>query len=125
MDLSRYLKLFISESQEHLRKMDELLLKLKQSPGDKATIDTLFREAHSLKGMSASMGFEELAKISHRMEDYLDRFRGGKGVVEREGVELLFEGVDLLKKGIEEIAASGQTSLDSSAFLAKVHSRAV
>lgn len=125
MDLSKYLKLFISESQEHLRKMDELLLKLEQSPGDKATIDTLFREAHSLKGMSASMGFEEMAKISHRMEDYLDRFRGGKGAVEREGVELLFEGVDLLKKGIEEIAASGQTSLDSSAFLAKVHSHAV
>lgn len=121
MDLSKYLKLFISESQEHLRKMDELLLKMEQSPGDKAAIDTLFREAHSLKGMSASMGFEELAEISHRMEDYLDRFRGGKGAVEQKGVELLFEGVDLLKKGIEEIAASGQTSVDSSAFLAKVH----
>ena len=120
MDMSKYIKMFVSESQEHLQKMDGLLLALEQDGGDRGVVDTLFREAHSLKGMSASMGYEELAKVSHRMEDYLDRFRGGKGVLEREGVDMLFEGVDLLRRAVEEIAAGQAPTLVAESYVAKV-----
>lgn len=122
MDMSKYVKMFVSESQEHLQKMDGLLLALEQNSGDRAALDTLFREAHSLKGMSASMGYEQLAKVSHRMEDYLDRFRGGKGVLERRGVDLLFEGVDLLRRAVEEIAAGQAPSLVAEPYVAKMAS---
>lgn len=120
MDMSKYIKMFVSESQEHLQKMDGLLLALEQDGGDRRAIDTLFREAHSLKGMSASMGYGELAKVSHRMEDYLDRFRGGKGALERPGVDMLFEGVDLLRRSVEEIAAGQAPSLVADPYVAKV-----
>src|SRR5574337_1303229 len=111
MDMSKYVKMFVSESQDHLQKMDGLLLALERDSGDRGAIDTLFREAHSVKGMSASMGYEELARVSHRMEDYLDRFRGGKGALDRQGVDMLFEGVDLLRRAVEEIAAGQAPSL--------------
>ena len=120
MDMSKYVKMFVSESQEHLQKMDGLLLALEQDGGDRGAIDTLFREAHSLKGMSASMGYEELAKVSHRMEDYLDRFRGGKGALDRQGVDMLFEGVDLLRHAVEEIAGGQAPSLVAEAYVAKM-----
>jgi two-component system chemotaxis sensor kinase CheA len=120
MDMSKYIKMFVSESQEHLQKMDGLLLALEQDGGDRGAIDTLFREAHSLKGMSASMGYEALAKVSHRMEDYLDRFRGGKGALERQGVDMLFEGVDLLRRAVEDIAAGQAPSLVADPYVAKV-----
>ncbi|MGD0265125.1 MAG: chemotaxis protein CheA [Candidatus Methylomirabilota bacterium] len=120
MDMSKYIKMFVSESQEHLQKMDGLLLALEQDGSDRVAIDTLFREAHSLKGMSASMGYEALAKVSHRMEDYLDRFRGGKGALERPGVDMLFEGVDLLRRAVEEIAAGQAPSLVADPYVAKV-----
>ena len=120
MDMSKYVKMFVSESQEHLQKMDGLLLTLEQDGSDRGAIDTLFREAHSLKGMSASMGYEELAKVSHRMEDYLDRFRGGKGALERQGVDMLFEGVDLLRRAVEEIAAGQAPTLAAEPYVAKV-----
>lgn len=120
MDMAKYVKMFVSESQEHLQKMDGLLLALEQDGTDRGAIDTLFREAHSLKGMSASMGYEELAKISHRMEDYLDRFRGGKGVLERQVVDMLFEGVDLLRRAVEEIAAGQAPTLVAEPYAAKV-----
>jgi two-component system chemotaxis sensor kinase CheA len=120
MDMSKYIKMFVSESQEHLQKMDGLLLALEQDGGDRGAIDTLFREAHSIKGMSASMGYEALAKVSHRMEDYLDRFRGGKGALERQGVDMLFEGVDLLRRAVEEIAAGQAPSLVADPYVAKV-----
>lgn len=120
MDMSKYIRMFVSESQEHLQKMDGILLALEQSGEDRAAIDTLFREAHSLKGMSASMGYEELAKVSHRMEDYLDRFRGGKGMLERHGVDMLFEGVDLLRKAVEEIADGREPTLKADPYVAKM-----
>jgi two-component system chemotaxis sensor kinase CheA len=120
MDMSKYIRMFVSESQEHLQKLDGILLALEQSGEDRAAIDTLFREAHSLKGMSASMGYEELAKVSHRMEDYLDRFRGGKGVLDRHGVDMLFEGVDLLRKAVEEIADGREPTLKADAYVAKM-----
>ena len=83
MDMSKYVKMYVSESQDRLQRMDGLLLTLEQDGADRGAIDTLFREAHSIKGMSASMGYEELAKVSHRMEDFLEQFRGGKGMLER------------------------------------------
>lgn len=122
MDMSKYIKMFVSESQEHLQKMDGLLLALEQNGGDRTAIDTLFREAHSLKGMSASMGYEELAKVSHRMEDFLDRFRGGKGALERAGVDMLFEGVDLLRRAVAEIASGQPPSLTAEPYAAKMAS---
>ena len=120
MDMSKYVKMFVSESQEHLQKMDGLLLALEQNGEDRGAIDTLFREAHSLKGMSASMGFEELAKVSHRMEDYLDRFRSGKGVVDRRAVDVLLEGVDLLRRAVEEISGGQTPTLVAEPYVAKM-----
>ncbi|MEI8189766.1 MAG: Hpt domain-containing protein, partial [candidate division NC10 bacterium] len=83
MDMSKYIKMYVSESQDRLQRMDGLLLALEQDGSDRGAIDTLFREAHSIKGMSASMGYEELSRVSHRMEDFLEQFRGGKGTLER------------------------------------------
>lgn len=120
MDMSKYLKMFISESQEHLQKMDGLLLELEKGSADKTVIDTLFREAHSLKGMSASMGYEELARISHRMEDFLDRYRKGAGVLDRAAADLLFEGVDLLRQGVENLAARSEPKVSAQAFVERV-----
>ena len=123
MDMSKYVKMYVSESQERLQRMDQLLLSLEQTGGaDRTAIDTLFREAHSIKGMSASMGYENLAKVSHRMEDYLDQFRGGKGSVERRGLDLLFEGVDLLRRTVEEIAAGHPPSLVADEYVGKIGS---
>ncbi|MGH7379381.1 MAG: Hpt domain-containing protein, partial [Candidatus Methylomirabilales bacterium] len=120
MDMSKYLKMFISESQEHLQKMDRLLLELEKGGVDKTVIDTLFREAHSLKGMSASMGYDDLAKVSHRMEDFLDGYRKGEGTLDRAAADLLFEGVDLLRQGVENLAAGSPPNVSAQPFLEKV-----
>jgi two-component system chemotaxis sensor kinase CheA len=122
MDMTKYVKMYVSESQDRLQRMDGLLLTLEQDGGDRGAIDTLFREAHSIKGMSASMGYEELAKISHRMEDFLEQYRGGKGSVDRRGVDLLFEGVDALRRAVDEIAAGSAPTLKSDEYLAKMAS---
>ena len=122
MDMSKYVKMYVSESQDRLQRMDGLLLALEQDGSDRGAIDTLFREAHSIKGMSASMGYEELSRVSHRMEDFLEQFRGGKGTLERRSVDTLFEGVDLLRRAVGEIAAGGAPTLISEEYVAKIAS---
>jgi two-component system chemotaxis sensor kinase CheA len=116
MDMSRYRELFLSETREHLNQMSRLLVALEQAPDDRGTIDALFREAHSVKGMAASMGYERTALLAHHLEDALDGFRRGAGVP-AEAVDRLLAGLDLLEGLLEDLQAD-QPERDVSAFLA-------
>ena len=58
MDLSQYLDIFIEESKEHLQALNEQVLILEKEPDNADTINEIFRAAHSLKGMSGTMGYK-------------------------------------------------------------------
>lgn len=75
MDTSKYKALYLQETGEHLSGVEQGLLALEKNPDDTKTIDDLFRHYHSIKGMSASMGYEPIQKLSHRQEDLLDKVR--------------------------------------------------
>ena len=104
MDLSKYLPIFLTDSQEHLQRMDEFLLRLERSPEDGQAIDALFRSAHSLKGMASTMGFDELAKVAHSLESFLDPYRKGLQRIDRKAIDLLLQGVDLLRTSVAQVA---------------------
>ena len=55
MDMSQYRDLFVSEARDHLGAFNGLIVRLEEIPDDKAAINELFRHAHSLKGMAATM----------------------------------------------------------------------
>lgn len=108
MDMSKYKGMFISETKEHLQTMNQLIISLEKAPNDQEHIDALFRVAHSVKGMAASMGYHDIADLSHRLEDMMDLFRKGELAVNADAVDLLFEGLDALEamvKGIEDDVA--------------------
>ena len=94
VDLSKYKALFLSESGEHLQSMSDCMLKFEQGNYDDETIAQAFRNAHSIKGMAASMGYTEIRDLAHSMEDLLDQVRQKQRGVETEMVELLFKAID-------------------------------
>src|SRR5688572_3983393 len=102
MDMTKYRALFIEESREHLQAASAVVVKLEQeqSPG---LVDELFRHVHSVKGMAASMGYEPIATLAHRMEDVIAPRRGA--VLEAAVVDALLAGVDALSAQVENIAA--------------------
>jgi two-component system chemotaxis sensor kinase CheA len=103
MDIAKYRGLFISESREHLDAMNQGLVRLEGSPGDRETIDQVFRDAHSLKGMAASMGFTPVAAVAHRLESLMDRVRS-KGIHFGGALsDAVFSGVDLLSSMIAAV----------------------
>jgi two-component system, chemotaxis family, sensor kinase CheA len=107
MDMNQYLSMFIDESREHLQSLNDQLLILEQSPDSIETIQVIFRSAHTLKGMAATMGFENMAHLTHEMENALDLMRNGKLTVTTEVMDVLFHCVDLLEAQLTAIIEQG------------------
>ena len=79
MDTSQYLPMFLAECREHLQELNLAVVRIEEQPEDGATVDEIFRIAHSLKGMSATMGFAGMAALTHQMEDVFELLRQRTG----------------------------------------------
>ncbi|QPA32070.1 chemotaxis protein CheA [Thermaerobacillus caldiproteolyticus] len=112
MDMSQYLEVFVDESKEHLQTINEQLLELEKSPDDISIVNEIFRSAHTLKGMSATMGFEDLANLTHKMENVLDGIRNHKITVTPEILDVVFRAVDDLEAMVNSIAEGGDGKRD-------------
>ena len=91
IDLSEYMDAYIDGCRENLDLMDKMLLALEQNPAETESVNDIFRAAHTLKGMSATMGFEKIAHFTHEMENILDKIRNNTLPVTTEVIDVLFE----------------------------------
>ncbi|MEB3298265.1 MAG: chemotaxis protein CheA [Candidatus Sericytochromatia bacterium] len=103
MDNDQYLSIFLDEAREMLQLLNDRLLQLESRPEDRKAIDEIFRAAHTLKGMSATMGFAALADLTHKMENMLDAVRTGKRAADRQAVDVLFSCVDTISGMLDAI----------------------
>jgi two-component system, chemotaxis family, sensor kinase CheA len=120
MDMSKYKELFISESREHLHSMNELIVFLEKENGDREKIDSLFRAAHSIKGMASSMGYGGIAELSHRLEDLMDRVRKGILTFDAGAADLLLEGADSLESMILDVAQGVDGERDMAELMRRI-----
>lgn len=107
-DVSHYLGVFIEEAKEHIESLEENLVKLEKEPDNQDFIQAIFRSFHTIKGSSGSMGFQQMAELAHLLENLLDRVRRGEVSVSSSLIDLLLQGVDFLKRMLEEITKKGQ-----------------
>ena len=112
MELNQYLEVFIEESKEHLQACNEQVLELEKNPQDLSIINEIFRSAHTLKGMSATMGYEDLASLTHQMENVLDAIRNNRLTTTPEIIDVIFMAVDHLEDMVQAIAAGGDGKKD-------------
>lgn len=103
MDVSQYMGMFLEESMDNLQSLNEALLDLEQNPNNIDKVNEIFRVAHTIKGMAATMGYSNIAELTHKMEDVLSRFREGKLSVTRNVVTVLFDCLDTLEKMVSNI----------------------
>ena len=116
MDVSQYLEIFIDETKEHLQNLNELLLVLEKEPEDKATINEIFRAAHSLKGMAGTMGYKRMQNLTHNMENVFSEIRNDKMKVTASLVDTLFQCLDALEaylNNIQETSDEGTEDNDA------------
>ncbi|WP_404283041.1 chemotaxis protein CheA [Exiguobacterium aurantiacum] len=107
MDVNEYLGLFLDESQEHIQSVNTQLLKLEQT-GSQEAIQEIFRSAHTLKGMSATMGYESVANLTHEMESALDLVRAGKKDSNQLLLDTMFSAMEQIEEMIADIETGGR-----------------
>ncbi|EJN60302.1 chemotaxis protein CheA [Halogranum rubrum] len=105
-------QIFVEESKEQITELNNSLLSLESDPDDAEAMDAIFRTAHTLKGNSAAMGFENASTLAHALEDLLDEVRQGRIGVTPELMDLLFDGIDELEAMLADIAEDGETNID-------------
>ncbi|CAA9495020.1 MAG: Signal transduction histidine kinase CheA [uncultured Solirubrobacteraceae bacterium] len=107
MENSDYLPMFLAESREHLQELNLAIIRIEEVSDDHETLDEIFRIAHSLKGMSATMGFAGMAALTHEMEDVLELIRQRRGAVGRDAIDVLLACLDALEASVDSIETEG------------------
>lgn len=121
MDTSQYMNMFLEESMDNLQTLNETLLELEQSPGDVEKLNEIFRVAHTIKGMAATMGFNDIAELTHKMEDVLSEFREGQLQVTQQVVTVLFDCLDTLEKMVNNVEEGNDEKVDIDGILKALH----
>ena len=122
MDSDKYVSLFVSESREHLEQCTAQLLEWERSPAAVEPRDALFRSIHTIKGMSATLGFGRLTQLLHATEHLLARLRDEGRAATSGIIDLCFRAVDVAERGVA-LAASGEDDrLDAVVLLTELES---
>lgn len=121
MDTSQYMNMFLEESMDNLQTLNESLLELEKNPNDVDKINEIFRVAHTIKGMAATMGFNDIAELTHKMEDVLSKFRDGQLNVTQEVVTVLFDCLDTLERMVSNIEDGTDSNIDIDAIIKSLH----
>ena len=111
IDMSQYKELFVEEAQENLQGLNQALLQLEKEPSNVEPLNEIFRLAHTIKGMAATMGYDDMALLAHSIEDLLAELRQGTLEVEPQLFDLLFECLDALGTMLGDVVADRESGV--------------
>jgi len=107
------IEIFVQESKEHLDALEPEILALETASSDSEGVNTIFRGVHSIKGSSGFFGFDQIAKLSHIMENVMALVREGELAPTREMVDVFLECTDTLKEMIDDPQNSGNIAIEN------------
>lgn len=97
------LKDFITEACEHLQEIEVIMVEWEKNPEDHEIINSIFRPFHTIKGVTGFLNLQEMNHLSHRMETLLDEAREGRIIHNPELSDLIFDGVDILRRMLSSL----------------------
>jgi len=118
LDMAKYQKLFLEEAAEHLAEIGRALLELEKDTGSVESIDVIFRMAHSIKSMAASLGYDPVSELAHRLEDRMETIRAQGRVGSAEELSLLFRGLEGLEQLVTAVRDTGEVPAPDGELLA-------
>ena len=120
LDMAKYRRIFLEEATDHLAEISRALLDLEKEMGDVEAIDTIFRMAHSIKSMAASLGYDPVSDLAHRLEDRMEGVRTSGRVRDPEELSLLFRGLETLEAMVQTVANEEALVAADAALLAEL-----
>jgi two-component system chemotaxis sensor kinase CheA len=125
LNLEKYRTLFVDEASDHLQEMARALTAL--SAGDESAaeaVDTLFRMAHSIKGMAASLDYAAASTLAHALEDWMEPLRSG-APVDAEGLSLVAEAIAALEEMVACVDETGAEPQPRADLIARLSTHSV
>lgn len=114
---------FLQESLDLLGRVEGLSLEVEKAPDSPEPYAELARLAHNLKGSSQAVGFENIAKLSHRVEDFILGIKNKTVPRTGDQLDFLFKCLDQLKRDIETLIGNIGAELDHRDLLAELERR--
>ena len=119
-DLSELLPYYLDETDEQIGALNDALLKLERDPADAAVLREAFRMVHSIKGSSTVMGFDQVKRLTHHLETFFERLRGGDRTLDRPTLDLCFRCLDGLRDYHRQLRDGNQDAVDLSGLTEQV-----
>jgi len=123
MDPAKYAEIFLEESREHLTAVNQQLLQWEREPEATEPVAEIFRAVHNIKGMAATMGYNGVATLAHRVENLLDLIRRQERAATPETLDLLFRAADTMEQAVQAAVGSG-AELDASVLVGELDAAA-
>jgi two-component system chemotaxis sensor kinase CheA len=120
VDLAKYRALFLEEATDHLAEMSQGLLALEKDSSAQEAIETVFRMAHSIKSMAASLEYGSISDLAHRLEDRMEGVRAAGRVTNPEDLPLLFRGMEALERMVGAVRETGAAPDGDAELLAEL-----
>lgn len=111
-DTTRYRELFFEETDEYLQTLNDCILELEENPEEKELLDEIFRAAHTLKGMAATMGYKTMTELTHSMENVFELFKNGDLKIRADVITIIFSCLDKLSEIVEDLRAEVEKEYD-------------
>lgn len=113
LDKSKFIATFVAEAEGYLTGLNQGLVRLEADPKDSELLQELFRLAHTLKGASRMMGFNQIREIAHRIEDVFGLLSEGKQEFNSTIADAVFSALDMIKKALDNIKKSGEEKIET------------
>ncbi|EDP6891930.1 response regulator [Campylobacter upsaliensis] len=109
-DMQEILEDFLVEAFELVEQIDHDLVELESNPEDLELLNRIFRVAHTVKGSSSFLNFDVLTKLTHHMEDVLNKARHGELKITPDIMDVVLESIDRMKTLLNSIRDNGNDS---------------
>jgi len=111
---------FLVEADELVASLDANLVTLESRADDLDLLNEIFRAAHTIKGTSSFLGFEQVTNLTHKMEDVLNKLRKAELKVTPEIMDVLLQSVDILKELLNNVREQNGQEVDLTAIIARL-----
>lgn len=122
LDMGKYRVLFLEEAAEHLAEIGRALLDLEKDSTSVESIDVIFRMAHSIKSMAASVGYDSVTEVSHALEDRMEKVRAAGCLPPGDSLSVLFRGLEGLEQMVAIVSETGESPPDRADLVAELSS---
>ncbi|GAC1572960.1 MAG: hypothetical protein NVS3B7_03910 [Candidatus Elarobacter sp.] len=125
-DRSEFVQYFRDETDELLNSIDADLLRLEQfvdtGSMDGEIVNSLFRALHTIKGSAGMLEFTSVQQVAHKLENVYDLLRKDRMPLTESGINLLFEGRDVLTALVRAAISDGEMPQGAEEYVERLDS---